>query len=349
MEVATRLGQRLRFTPVNDAGFLKLPPVDSAEADDEEAQRSRLEQASYEVPAWEWAPIPSVGIPSAPPTRFIDGSLNSRTVGVIRVGGTLRPLILAVVGAVELRLVGRRLERRPDGQRTDCVVCVAANEMGTELTLELAHAIAELRIRLIARESDVESHDFEVIRRRAWDFAKAEMETLERQLLLRDASTPALADGLLERRLVTIESQRQPAVGMVKQVLRHYLPAPLTSMLYDLRPGERTPAFLLQVKNAQIVSWYLRLGEGELMGPGQGLVRLSVPLEYLERRFPSASERTAELSALSNFLRSIRCRELSYGRAAVSLEPIVRAEEQLHALLPPIEQRAAALRRLLAH
>src|SRR5437660_825406 len=82
-----------------------------------------------------------------------------------------------------------------------------------------------------------EPHDFEVSRRRAWDFAKGEMEELERQLLLRDASTPALADGLLERRLVTIESQRQPAVGMVKQVLRHYLPAPPTPVLYELGPG----------------------------------------------------------------------------------------------------------------
>jgi hypothetical protein len=268
---------------------------------------------------------------------------------VIRVGGTLRPLILASVGAVELRLDGRRLVRPPDGQHTDCVLCVAANEMGTELTLELSQAVATRGIRMIAKESDVESHDFEMVRRRAWDFAKAEMEALERQLLLRDPQTPALADGLLERRLVTIESQRMPAVGMVKQVLRHYLPAPLTSMLYEMQPGERTPAFLLQVKNAQIVSWYLRLGEGELMAPGQGLVRLSVPLEYLERRFPSATERTAELSGLSNFLRQIRCREQSYGRAAVSLEPIVRAEEQLHALLPAIEQRAAALRRLLAN
>src|SRR5438105_3924452 len=115
MQTGARLGERLGFTPVNDAGFLKLPPVDSAEADDEEAQKARLEQASYEVPAWEWAPIASAGAPSAPPARFIDGSLHSRTVGVIRVASTLRPLVLAAVGAVELRLNGRRLERPPDG------------------------------------------------------------------------------------------------------------------------------------------------------------------------------------------------------------------------------------------
>ncbi len=349
MRSRTSLGERLGFRPVDDVGFLKLPPVDAAEADDEDQMSAKLEAASYEVPAWEWRPIHADGEPEEPPQRFIDGSLHSRTVGVIRVGSALRPLVLASVGAVELRLEGRELRRPPDGYRTDCVLCVAANEMNTELTLELSQAVSTRGIRLIARESDVETHDFEMIRRRAWDFAKGEMEELERQLLLRDANTPALADGLLERRLVTIESQRQPAIGMVKQVLRHYLPAPLTSMLYELGAGDRTPAFLLRTKNAQLVSWYLRLGEGDLMGPGQGLVRLSMPVEYLERRFPSPSERSRELSALSHWLRRVRCREQSYGRSAVSLEPIVRAEEQLHALLPPIEQRAAALRRMLTY
>ena len=348
MAIPTGLGRRLGFRAVNDAGFLALPPVDTAEAQDEDQMTARLDATSYEVPAWEWRPIPGEGVPEEPPLRFIDGSLHSRTVGVIRVGGGLRPLVLASVGAVELRLEGRKLWRGPDGHRIDSVLCVAANQMGTDLTLELSHAVAERGMRLIARESDVETHDFEMIRRRAWDFAKGEMEELERQLLLRDPATPALADGLLERRLVTIESQRQPAIGMVKQVLRHYLPAPLTSMLYELAPGERTPAFLLQTKNAQLVSWYLRLGEGELMGPGQGIIRLSMPMEYLERRFPSPSERTRELSAISHWLRQVRCRERSYGRAAVSLEPIVRAEEQLRSLLPPIEQRAAALHSLLA-
>lgn len=342
------VGQRLGFRAVDDAGFLRLPPVDRGDADDEEQLRTKLEQVSYEVPAWEWKGIPCTGEAVRRPVRFIDGSLHSRTVGIIHVEGGMRPLVLASVGAIELRLNGRALSRDADGYRTDCVLCVAANKMGTELTLELAETVKAIGVRLVARESDVEIHDFEQIRRRAWDFAKGEMEDLERQLLLRDAETPTLADGLLERRLVTIESQRQPAIGMVKQVLRHYLPAPLTSMLYELRPGERTPAFLLETQNAQLVSWYLRLGEGSMMGPGQGIVRLSVPLEYLERAFPTPAQRTSELSGVSGWLRQIRCREESYARAAVSLEPIVRAEDQLRALIPPLEQRAASLRRVLA-
>lgn len=346
--VASSVGQRLGFRAVDEAGFLRLPPIDRGDADDEEELRTKLEQVSYEVPAWEWKGIPCIGKAERPPTRFIDGTLHSRTVGIIQVDGGIRPLVLASIGAIELRLNGRDLRRHAGGYRTDCVLCVAANKMGTELTLELAETVKAIGVRLVARESDVEIHDFEQIRRRAWDFAKGEMEDLERQLLLQDAETPALADGLLERRLVTIESQRQPAVGMVKQVLRHYLPAPLTSLLYELRSGERTPAFLLETQNAQLVSWYLRLGEGSMMGPGQGIVRLSVPLEYLERAFPTPAERTRELTGISGWLRQIRCRQESYARAAVSLEPIVRAESQLRALIPPLEQRVASLRRALA-
>lgn len=199
------LGRRLGFRAVDDAGFLRLPPIDRGDADDEAQMATKLEQASYEVPAWEWRPIATVGEPVRPPTRFIDGSLHSRTFGVIRVGGSLRPLILASVGAAELRLEGKSLRRPVDGWRTDCVLCVASNDMSTELSLELAQVAGSCNIRLVARESDIAVHDFELIRRRAWDYAKGEMEKLERDLLLRDPETPALADGLLERRLVTIE------------------------------------------------------------------------------------------------------------------------------------------------
>jgi len=43
----------------------------------------------------------------------------------------------------------------------------------------------------------------------------------------------------------------------------------------------------------------------------------------------------------------LRCREGSYPRAGVSLEPIVRVEDELHALLPDIRQVAARLQRAL--
>ena len=188
--VTSSVGQRLRFRAVNEAGFLRLPAVDRGDADDKQGLRTKLEQVSYEVPAWEWRGIPCTGQAERPPTRFIDGTLHSRTVGIIEVGDGMRPLVLASIGAIELRLDGRALSRDPEGYRTDCVLCMAANEMDTELTLELAETVKSIGVRLVARESNVEIHDFEQIRRRAWDFTKGEMEDLERRLLLQDADTP---------------------------------------------------------------------------------------------------------------------------------------------------------------
>src|SRR5260370_28711262 len=120
MRSRTSLGERLGFRPVDDAGFLKLPPVDAAEADDEDQMSAKLEAASYEVPAWEWRPIHADGEPEEPPQRFIDGSLHSRTVGVIRVGSPLRPFVVPSLGAAEWRLDGRGLLRPADSDRTHC-------------------------------------------------------------------------------------------------------------------------------------------------------------------------------------------------------------------------------------
>jgi len=69
-----------------------------------------------------------------------------------------------------------------------------------------------------------------------------------------------------------------------------------------------------------------------------------MPLEYVT----SLPAPAAEISALSAFVRGLRHREASYSRVGVSLEPIVRVEDELHALMPPIEELAARLTRVLA-
>src|SRR5690348_1629316 len=105
------LARRRGFTPVSDAGFVALPHLEQAEQDDEEAAGARLRELSWELPAADWRPIDCGGEPARPPRRFIDGSLTSRTVGVVAVDGARRPLVLAAVGALELCLEGRHLRR----------------------------------------------------------------------------------------------------------------------------------------------------------------------------------------------------------------------------------------------
>jgi hypothetical protein len=332
---------------LDDAPFTPLPLADQALEEDEAELKARLSQLSYELPAAEWRAVVCQGEPLEPPRRFIDGSVFSRTVAALSVEGRRRPALLACVGALALELDDRRLVRPPGSLRLESVLCLLSNQMRPDDLHTLAADLEPLGIQVVASETTELTADFDVLRRRCWDMAKQRMEDAERVLLLDGPSVPTVVDGLLERRLVTIASQGMPVIGMVKRQARRYLPDSHTNLLYDLRPGERTPAFLMQTEHAAIVSWYLRLSAADSVAPGYGVVRLTAPQEYLERRFPSPAQRWAELSAISFKLRELRHREVSYARAGISLEPIVRVEDELHALLPSVTQMAAKLHRAL--
>jgi len=342
------LARRYDARPLDDRPYEPLPLADQALDQDEEALKARLRQLSYEVPASEWRPIPSGGgDPVDAPRRFIDGSVFSRSVAALSVEGRRRPAILACLGALALHLEAGRLARPPDGFRLRTVLCLLSNGMPQEDLRQMADGLASIGIEMVVSETAELAADFEVLRRRTWDLAKERMEEAEKEVLFAAPDVPAVVDGLLERRLVTVASQGMAAVGVVKRQMRRYLPDSHLNLLYDLGPGERTPAFLLETEHATVVSWYLRLSAAEGLSPGYGIVRLAVPREYLERRFPALDERWAQLSALSAWLRALRCREVSYPRAGISLEPIVRVEDELHALLPDIRQVAARLQRAL--
>jgi hypothetical protein len=140
-----------------------------------------------------------------------------------------------------------------------------------------------------------------------------------------------------------------PIYGVVKRHLQALLPTPLAADLLHLPPGHRTPAFLLHTKNAELVSWYLRLGSSDNRVPGNGIIRVAGARAFLETTFPIASDRFAEISAVCAWLLKLRCRARSYPRADVSLEPIVRLEDQLHAVMPRIGQQLARFHLALQH
>ena len=347
IDTLRRIAREYGVRPVDDAPFAPLPLADQALDADEEALKAKMSQLSYEVAAGEWRPIISGGEPVEAPRRFIDGSIFSRTVAVFTVEGMRRPCILACVGALALELDGRNLRRTPESMRVETVVCLLSNGMPDEHLRALGEALSQMGVELVASETAEVSADFEVLRHRCWDLAKGRMEEAERAVLLDRPDVPALVDGLLERRLITVESQEMPAIGMVKRPGKQYLPASHLNLVYGLRPAERTPAFLLETKHAAVVSWYLRLSDAAMASPSYGIVRLSAPREYLERRFPRAEERSQQISAVSRFLYDLRHRQGSYARAGISLEPIVRVEDELHAVLPQISQQVARFHRAL--
>jgi hypothetical protein len=247
--------------------------------------------------------------------------------------------------ALELR--GRELRRCSETVRTETLFCIFSNQIPRVDLDALQAGIAPLGIGLASPTTTDPAAAFEVLRRRTWDIARRCMEDAERDVLVRSPNTPTLLDGLLERRVTTVASQVIPAYGMVKRQLNPLLPQRLAHLILGLAPGERTPAFVVDKEHVSLVTWYLRLSDPGRAAPTAGIVRLSATRAYLEAAFRDPAQRSAEISAVSAFLRALRCRQASYRRADVSLEPIVRLEDQLHALLPSLSQLTARLHRAL--
>jgi hypothetical protein len=155
------------------------------------------------------------------------------------------------------------------------------------------------------------------------------MRVLEELALFRDAETPSLIDGRLGGR---VEAGGWPAdadvVGLIKSHREDYLHPEGWRTLYALEPGRRTPVFKVASKHLPVASWYLKLDGPNGGLPNWGVVRVEVPWEQFERR----GGEFGRIDRLSQALLHLRCRRGSYGRAPVSLEPVVRAEESLKAL-----------------
>ncbi|MBW3589862.1 MAG: hypothetical protein KY429_10625 [Actinobacteria bacterium] len=340
---AVNLREALDFEPLyGDAGTAPLPPLDYAEAEDEVAAAAQAEFLSYELPPEDWHPVDALGQPSNPIVRFVDGSLATTTAGSIVAEGVRRPVLVSTLGAAELFLDERRLHRPEVGYRILVTASFISNGVPLRLIDALREQLAVLGIELIDFETSDMTTNFDILKSRTWNLLREEMEGLEKEIVLSRPYVSTLADGLLDRRLTTAEVIAQPVAGMVKRNLRQYLPDGLLPCLYRLEPGQRSPAFVIHTGGPELLSWYVKVA-GVNVGPGSGLIRLAYTRDYLESNFTSEA-RFQEISAISRQVFSIRCREESYARYLVSLEPIVRLEDQLHALLPGVERFATRLR-----
>ena len=174
------------------------------------------------------------------------------------------------------------------------------------------------------------SYDLELMRKAAQNRSLTEMTALERDAVLLDSSQPTIVDGRLEPRLGGPEQANWPVFGVVKSHHRLYLHGLGMQVLYRLEPGQRTPVFLLDKPPLPVVTWYVRLEGGPGTMPNWGIVRIEASKRWFE-----TNDAWPHIDRLSRMVREYRCREGSYGRAPVSLHPIVRAEELLGALFTP--------------
>jgi len=142
---------------------------------------------------------------------------------------------------------------------------------------------------------------------------------------------------VLDGPLTFLGSTTSPIVGLVKRLMRPYLPSAEASLLRRLAVGARTPLFLIQDARAPRYSWYHRLAHGRSIESAlTGVVRLeasgALSLDHVR----------ALADAASRLLPRLASDAAHDPRAPSNLVPIGGLEQRLRRLLgdPALIRRA---------
>lgn len=340
--------RRLRARALNAPAQNPLNPTDPGDEDaDGEDGRVEAPDRAYELPLDLWHPIAARPDAVARPLRFIDGSFQARMVLILQdTRRRPRPAILGSVGAMVVRLEpsnGGRFTVHRGEHRTDCGLFFLADGLDRRDIDVLRGALGPAEIR-VAPGSGTIGADFEDVRQDTLTLVRRRMLDLESELLAAGAEHPTVIDGLLDQRMHGFPTHDIPAVGVVKHQLKSYLHRAGQTLMWDLEPGERTPAFLMNTTRGEFVSYYLRLARGRSLLPTEGIVRVMVSRAHFEG---AVGQRFAYLDGLAYWLCHLRCTDPGYARAAISLQPIVLCEERIKALLPKLGQRVGAFNRAM--
>jgi hypothetical protein len=321
-------GRRLRR-------YLEQPPLDALPLDNVDESENTNVALDFELPADEWRPrsVANEAVDSsATPERFIDGCHYGQTVAWLRdaVGHPI-PVRLAEIGGVCLQKDGRSLRRQ--FVHVQRIVCLIVDPFPWHEVEEFAASLAQIDLQLLpALPPMIETarqltYDYSSMEQRTYTQAQVAMRILEELALEQDLATLSLVDGPLGR----LEHAR--AIGVIKQHRKNYLGLhpKCWQVFYDLEPGQRTPSFRLASQSSPMVSWYLKLDGAHGAMPNWGIIRVEISRAHFENQ----GSDFGYLDRLSNALLHLRCRQNSYARAPVSMEPIVCAEESLKSLLTP--------------
>ncbi len=345
----------LRF--FSDHGALRAekgPPIPdlffSVPSEDDEGEELRIDLSIERAPA-DWQPVspdPGSGFTPAAwphrPRRFVDGKDVGEVVAWLRAGGGyLVPVRLSQLGAVVLHEVDGELRRERESVARAVTllgdVFPWPEIEGLAIALQ-EHGLHLLLARLPEVKDEAELFDVERMRAAVQRRSGNEMAALEEHLAALKPEVPTLVDGRLEPRSGG-RGPRTPAIGVIKTQRQRYLHSQGLRTLHELLPGQRTPLFALQIEERlAVMSFYLRLWG---RSPGYGVVRVEVPRGYYERM---AALDAAYADRLAVTLHAHRTRRGDYGRAPVTLDPVLRAEESLGALLSPMQQIQSQFYRL---
>jgi hypothetical protein len=293
------------------------------------------------------------------PIRFVDGKDVGQTVAWLRGRDYPVPVRLAEIGGVSMRVVDEELRREYAEVRR--VVAMDTSPFPWDEIEDFAIALRRREIYLLPTSQPKQKlgYDFDVLEyltNATWRRTSYEMGLLEELAVAQNNDAPTVVDGPLKTHEGGFDTLRSPIFGVIKSQRHTYLHPQGQMMLYDLRPGRRTPAFSFQYDTSSgaernkarlpVVSWYMRLAEeDDAAMPSLGIVRIEVSYKWFEAQgylSPTGSDKAevnglgqAFIDQLTRTVFEYRCRERSYRRAANSLHPIVRAEESLGALFSP--------------
>ncbi len=322
------------------------PELWMGEPNGEQEEHAKVD---YEDAADAWTPKTPSSFGATPwvgwdrcPRRFVDGKDVGETVAMLRApGGYPIAVRLSQIGSVAMEVCDRRCLRRFD--TVEHVVSMVTQPFPWHEIESFAAALQEYGLRLLSapRPAKGSLYDFEVMRKAAQNRSNDEMATLEEHAVGQAPELPTVVDGRLEPRSGGFDQATSPIVGVIKTHSKNYLHPQGLQLLYQLQPGQRTPVFAIEGK-FPVVSWFLRLTGGM---PNYGIVRVELAKRFFE---DTLGKDYTYVDRLSRVLYAYRCRERSYGRAAISLQPIVRAEQSLGALFQPLSILMTRFYRLTA-
>jgi hypothetical protein len=316
-----------------------------SEKDDKE---SKIERGYEEAPAlWTARDVSSAAPPAdwpERPRRFVDGKDVGRTVAwILSPQGMPVPLRLSQVGAIALAS-----EPGPDGwhlareaSRVETVVSFMADLFPWAEVESFAAALQARGFRLLFAphpKPEDEPRDLENAQNSAKKRTNEEMFRLERAVMTPGegaAAVPTIGDGRLEDKAWAYAPDA-PVIGVVKTHARwDFLDARGWSIVYNLRPFERTPIFGLKTASVDALTWYVGLHRERHCGPMDGVVRVEINRAYFQ---DTLGGDYAHVDRLTHWLCQARTRDHGYGRAAITLYPIQRAEDMLRAQFSPLDR-----------
>jgi hypothetical protein len=284
------------------------------------------------------------------PVRFVDGKDVGHTVAWLRgADGSFVAIRLAEIGSVVMRIVNGELRR--EFAQVERVLAMNTAAFPWEEVESFALALREHDIYLLPTKRTPEEFElnFEQIRKFTQRRSAQEMMVLEEFALAQHNDVPTIVDGTLKDHESGFDVTESPVFGVVKTQQKLYVDRQGQEILFDLGAGERTPAFSFaydttmrgdkREKRLPIIAWYTRLCGNGCVEPNVGIVRVEVSQKWFAAKEYGETEINAAgkdfVNQLTRTIYEYRCRQQSYRRMNISLDPIVRAEESLGALFCP--------------